>query len=75
MASKYLFAIIDRETGAVIAAVEPRDSKQLVDEFGDRLATKGVGVFRPTKHVVNDAKTTLDEIIFELKAKIKPNNS
>lgn len=72
MPSKYFFAIIDRDTHAVIATTEPSNTGQFITDFGDRLATKGVGIFRTTKHVVNDAENTLDEIIFELKAQIRP---
>lgn len=96
MASRFTFAILDKATGKVIVQTEPRASHELVDMFADRiaakgndkfleaLAAKGVGLFRSTKHVQQDAKaameevfldaakTTLEEVIFELKAKVTP---
>jgi hypothetical protein len=94
--SKFTFAILEKDTGKLVVQVEPRASQDLVamfaerikakghSEFIARLAEKGVGWFRGTKHVQQDAaeavdeifleaaKTTLEDIIFELKSRVPP---
>lgn len=74
MASKFLLQIVEKETGKVIAQMEPGlgDERCFVDSILTRLHSKGVGVFKTSNHVVSDARAALEEAIFELKTKVNP---
>lgn len=96
MASKYEFAILEKRNGAVVVKAEPRDTDdivehlanrikaKIVDKFVEDLASRGVGWFRSTPHVKDDARAAItqalnndvtqaiEEVIFELKTKVTP---
>ncbi len=72
MASRFEFAILDKATGKVIVKTEPRDTADIVEKFLEALAARGVGLFRTTTHVKADARQALEQVIFELKAKVVP---
>jgi hypothetical protein len=72
MASRFYFAILEKGTNKLVVASEPRDSRDLIDKFADRLGERGVGWFHGTKRVQQHARDVLDELFFELKAKVQP---
>ena len=69
MASEYLIQVVHKSTGKVVEwapglAVE----KQLVDELGNRVRAKGVGILKTTEQVVTAVKSALDELLYDLKS-------
>ena len=72
MASRFYFAILEKGSNKLVASSEPRDSRDLIDKFADRLGERNVGWFKSTKHVQQQARDVLDELFFELKAKVQP---
>lgn len=69
--STFIIQVIDKHTGNVVEwapglAVE----RQLVEDLCNRVASKGVGILRTTAHVVDDVKTSLEELLFELKSDV-----
>jgi hypothetical protein len=72
MASRFEFAIIDKQTGNIVVKTEPLGTHDIISQFVKRLRDKGVGFFRTENHVAADAQSALEELIFELKAKVQP---
>ena len=73
MSSRYLMAVIDRETQEIVE-YEPghRAEKDFIDDCVARTLRKGVGFGRTAAHVEQDLRAALDEAVFELKARIRP---
>ena len=73
MASKYVIQVVEGSTGRVVQwapglAVE----RQLIDELCNRVAAKGVGLLRSTPKVVEAVRTSLIELLHELKSDVNP---
>lgn len=72
--SRYTLQIVDLETGEVVADMQPghQPEHDFVTDCILRMVTKGVGVLRTSNHVSLDARAAIEEIIFELKSKVRP---
>lgn len=69
--SRFIIQVVEKDGQRVVEwapglAVE----RQLVTDLCNRVAAKGVGVLRTTAHVVEDVRTSLEELLFELKSDV-----
>lgn len=60
--------------GELAATWRPGDRAELdlIQRVADRVATKPVGLFRTKARVRQEVVTALEEVIHELKARVKP---
>lgn len=69
--SQFVIQVVDRETGDVVEwAPGLKVEKDFVNELCERVAGKGVGVGRTTRHVVADVRVALQELLYTLKANV-----
>lgn len=69
--SKFIIQVVNQDSGQVVEwAPGMAIERQLVDDLCNRVAAKGVGILRPTSHVVEDVRTSLEELLFELKSDV-----
>ncbi len=69
--SDYVIQVVHKETGRVVEwAPGLQVERQLVIDLCNRVAAKGVGVFRTTAHVVADVRVALQELLYELKSEV-----
>jgi hypothetical protein len=73
MPSKYLMQVLDRKTGEVVQ-FEPGLSveREFVDDCVAKIVSLGVGFFRTSAHVEQDVRDGIEQVIHELKAKVRP---
>lgn len=71
MPSDYVIQVVDTRTGLVAEwAPGLKVERQLITDLSTRVASKGVGIGRTTKHVVQDVQTALIELLHELKSEV-----
>ena len=73
MASVFTIQIID-QSGNVASSWKPGEKveTEFVQAVADRLASKPVGLFRTKAQVRAAAVQAVEEIIYELKARVRP---
>lgn len=73
MASKFRLRIITEHNDKVVE-FEPGLAAEIdfVDECVSHILAKGVGLFHTSAHVEQDIRDGIEEVIYGLKAKIKP---
>lgn len=69
--SDYLIQVVHRASGQVVEwAPGHVVEKEFEQELLNRVRAKGVGMLRPTEHVVKDVLSALEELIFDLKKQV-----
>lgn len=71
MSSEFLIQVIHKESGQVVRWAPGLEvEKEFERELLSRVESKGVGLFKSSKHVVKDVMEALRELIHELKAQV-----
>lgn len=72
MASRFLLQVLDRKSGDVVQ-FEPgqRVESEFVTDCVNHIVRLGVGLGRTSAHVAQDVRQGIEEVMFELKAKIR----
>lgn len=69
--SAYVIQVVEKETGRVVEwAPGQKVEREFVTDLCNRVAAKGVGIFRTTDHVTQDVHDALHELLFELKSEV-----
>ena len=73
MASQFRMQVVDLN-GEVVKSWPPgRDVEcEIIENLKQRVAAKGVGVFRTTDHVVDDVYVAIRELLYDLKVQVPP---
>lgn len=71
MASEFVLQIVHEATGEIVTEWRPRqDAPEVIFDLLNRVAAKGVGIFRTTAHVQQDIKTAWQELLQDLKNRV-----
>jgi hypothetical protein len=69
--SEFLIQVVHKTTGAVVSWEPGREVEyQFETELLSRVAAKGVGMARTTTHVLDDVRTALRELLYDLKRRV-----
>jgi hypothetical protein len=73
MASDYRLQIVRRD-GALVYTMEPggKAERDIVEDLVARVKAKGIGAGRSEKHVLGAVRAAFDELMYDLKATIRP---
>ena len=71
MVSEFKIQVVHVTSGKVVSWAPGLEvEKQFETELLERVKAKGVGVLRTEAHVLEDVRTALKELLFELKSRV-----